>query len=787
MTVEAAYEKIDRYCQKENIGPLLVDVQNRVDLDEIETYYNLPQNKFVYASAPKFCKRDALPSMDFLMYFLKKETGICFVRELSSLFRLMGERYLKQSLSELLSMSCLGHIVIITYQCRQILDSLAKNDLRLANRICIVEGEHTKLPQLVFTIKDLGVAPAASVVLDGINAIAQAVETGADDVIYVETKKRKSDFQLSLYVISEMTDAYNILCKKDVLTAQLKKSIGSAEDWAYALTEFNTHSYAAWEEMLSDKLGDTNKLDKIIANYQAYCRDKRWLWLYFIGLQLFGVSEDRYLSVVTEKTDNPNEFIHNIYHAILNIDSADNDYWEFYKRRKELLNYVGNPANEVADYCKFVRCMEKKAIFYLTDNTYQEQEMQFNFLDKYGSDYTKEELLDILGKVYPSLHEYLEPYDFEYAGILNQDLSNLLNKYFQEYKYQKVTNKILPEFMQVVEQQAIRRDYNLLPPRSLLVGDIDISDSQAYFTDAMGVEYLSYIVSRCQALDLTVNVLVCRSELPSITSHNKEFFDVLSSEQHPIITLDVLDKIKHHGEGDYDYSRADGKLPIHLIRELEHIDSLLGKIKTDLASGVYSKAILISDHGASRLAVIHESENLLEMQEKGKHSGRCCLKSEADVKPVNVTDAEDFWVLANYDRFKGSRKADVEVHGGATLEEVVVPIIQITERSKAIEVRIMPVDAAAGFSGMPEIFVSYRKKAAIKIFATQRLQDVSVRIDGRKYAAKPINDNFYIVESMPEIRRAKIYKLDVLSGDNTLAVGLPLRVRKESGSEKDIL
>lgn len=67
--------------------------------------------------------------------------------------------------------------------------------------------------------------------------------------------------------------------------------------------------------------------------------------------------------------------------------------------------------------------------------------------------------------------------------------------------------------------------------------------------------------------------------------------------------------------------------PIHLIRELELIDELLKKIKTNLTNGEYQKAILIADHGASRLAVIHETENLWEMASNGKHSGRCCPKS----------------------------------------------------------------------------------------------------------------------------------------------------------------
>lgn len=245
--------------------------------------------------------------------------------------------------------------------------------------------------------------------------------------------------------------------------------------------------------------------------------------------------------------------------------------------------------------------------------------------------------------------------------------------------------------------------------------------------------------------------------------------------------------VDFNGANDLAYTRADRKLPIHLIRELELIDELLGKIKVNLANGSYDKAILVSDHGASRLAVIHETENLVEMASQGQHSGRCCPKNDVDIKPDNATDADDFWALANYDRFKGSRKANVEVHGGATLEEVVVPIIEISYIRSAIEVKLMPVDAPATFTGVPEILVSFRKKAAVKIFATQNLTDVSIEIDGHFYDAKTIDDNFYVVDAMPEIRRAKAYTVNVYACGNRVASDLPLCVKKESGSEKSIL
>lgn len=776
MVSDAVFKKIDRYLKKENIGPLVVDLQNKADIDSLVTYYDLPQNSIIYASDPKFCKPDEFPTIANLLDMLSKEKRNFFVREIASLYRLKGENSLIQVLTELLSMNIAGHAIIITYQCGAFLEQIIKNDKRLEGRVCVVEGKKAELPQFVFTIKGINLG-SHNPVIQGVHRIAFAVESEISDVIYVETEKAKKAYPCSLYFISEMKKPYDVLCSKDSSTSLLPEALGTEEDWQYALSEFQT--YPSWEQLVSAKIGSVHSLDVVISNYQHNRNDKKWLWFYLIGVKLFGARTDWCLNTAALNASSPKEFLHNLYRCILKIDVQSPEFAGIYERRKVLLNAVGNPVDEVADFCKIVLSKEREALYYLTDNTIQEKELVFRLLDKYGLDFDRETLLSVLERVYPDLHDYLMPYRFKNA---------LLDSYFQDYKYQKVINKILPDFMKIVEQQAIDRDYNvILQPRSSLIESIDCDHAQTYFTDAVGVEYLGFIMSRCRELQLMAKVTVCRSELPSITSRNKEFWDVFNSEQHPIISFDKIDKIKHHGEEGYDYSRTDRKLPIHLIRELELIDELLGKVKVNLANGSYDKAILVSDHGASRLAVIHETENLVEMASQGQHSGRCCPKNDVDIKPDNATDADDFWALANYDRFKGSRRANVEVHGGATLEEVVVPIIEISYLRSATEVKIMPVDAPAAFTGVPEILVSFRKKAAVKIFATQKLADVSIEIDGHFYDAKAIDDNFYVVDAMPEIRRAKVYTVNVYACGNRIASDLPLRVKKESGSEKSIL
>lgn len=776
MAIQAVMEKIDRYLKKDNVEPLIVDVQNKADLEAIIMRYRLPQNTFLNASDPAFCKADEFPAIANILQRLATEDRNFFVREISSFYMLEGEKALSQMLKELLSMNIAGHAVILTYRCSDYLNNLIKNDKRLENRICMLEGTLRARPKLVFTAK--GIKPKGMTsVIKGIHRVAKAVEAENADVLYIETSKGKNSYPFSLYSISDFKDPYGVLCNQDGMTSRLPESIGSAEEWKYVLTEFQV--YPSWEQLISAKIGTIHNLDIVISTYQQNSTDRKWQWLYFIGLKLFGAGNNLYLNNAVAKSLSFFELIRNIYRSILDLEPTDAKFASAYKRRKGLLNAIGNPLEEAIDFCRIVLSKEKDALHYLTDNTIQEKELVFKLLDKYGMEFERTELLTALERVYPDLRLYLMPYRFK---------NELLDSYFQEYKYQKVINKIFPDFMAIVEQQAVDRDYNrILQPRSAVIENIDVTYAQTYFTDAMGVEYLGFIMFRCSELQLMAKVTVCRSELPSITSQNKEFWDVLSTDQFPIITIDKIDKIKHHGEEGYDYSREDKKLPIHLIRELELIDEILKKVKADLLSGKYEKAILISDHGASRLAVIHETENLWEMESKGKHSGRCCPKSEVDVKPESATDAGDFWALANYDRFKGSRKANVEVHGGATLEEVTVPIIEITSLKATIEVKIMPIDAPATFTGIPEITVSFRKKAAIKIFATQKLVDVSIEIDGHAYDAKALGDNFYIVDEMPEIRRAKKYSVDVLACGNRVATALPLQVKKESGSEKSIL
>lgn len=70
----------------------------------------------------------------------------------------------------------------------------------------------------------------------------------------------------------------------------------------------------------------------------------------------------------------------------------------------------------------------------------------------------------------------------------------------------------------------------------------------------------------------------------------------------------------------------------------------------------------------------HSDENKrFHTDTKGEHSGRCC-KTFENCQLRNLVEEQGYYVLTDYGRFQGSRKANVEVHGGATLEEVLAEL-----------------------------------------------------------------------------------------------------------------
>lgn len=766
MKLEECIKRVDMYLRSTDTQPRFVNVQNISDLAQIKQHFHVGSNAFIQVE--DYSKEDENASMDSLLNDLRNKKGVVFLTGFTSHLMLLGETELKKQLSQLIHFTTTTcRIVVLCYQCDKYLTT---SDVRLERIIYTVDGEKTDKPELVFFPPEMP-SLITDTVIDGIHRVATAIEAATTDVLYIKTHKQKTSYPLSLYHITEQSGAFEVLWKMDPSTSQLDIDFGTEEQWSHALREVAKCS--SWAACFTQIFGGYSNLELVASNWHIIDDYKKWL--YFIALKLYGAKNSWCLNTAAKEATSVDSLIRCLFRSILSVEWNDSDFWNKYRERKALLHSFSNTDAEVLDYCSMVKSKGKYALYYLTDSTSSERTLIFENLDAYALEFEQDEIVSILKNIYPDLHAYLLPFRFK---------SELLNTYFQTYKYEKVINKIFPEFEALVQEQAQKREFNLLlPARTEKTEAIDKTDTHLYFMDAMGVEYLGFIMEKCRQKGLLAYVTVCRCELPSITSCNKEFIEVFENAGATLVPdkngIKSLDEIKHHGQDDFDYSVTTQ--PIHLARELEIIDGVLDRIKTKLVTGKCSKAVMISDHGASRLSVISNRENKWEMATKSEHSGRCCPKNEINECPTCATEENGFWVLANYDRFKGSRKANVEVHGGATLEEVTIPIIEITYSATEIEVQMLT----------PSIeFSTMKKNAAIRLFSKTKLGNVTVTVSGKDYNkdydVETSGGQTFIVQ-LPDLRKIGDYTVDVYSNNNKVASDLKFTAKKEGFKENKLL
>ena len=369
-----------------------------------------------------------------------------------------------------------------------------------------------------------------------------------------------------------------------------------------------------------------------------------------------------YLRFVFNHSANFETYRKNLFCALFEVDEKFFD--EFYSLRKVAVKNISSPY--LTEYLEQLKKFPD-AVKYLTDNTAEERRAMIQFVQG------KEKLPDVFKRNFPAMNDYLADYDFNDDEITN---------YFRRYKKIKLCNIDDADFKKRVRELALTRPYNRFETRQKILDESDTT-AKLYWLDALGVEFLSYIKARATQAGLFTMIKVARADLPTLTSQNKNFYEEWSGNKFDKNQL--LDDLKHSTEK---FNGNKCSAPIYIDDEFKIIDNVISEIKNSLANHHAEKIILTSDHGASRLAVMFGRENKLKLNSSGEHGGRCCLINEIDEKPCCATAENGWWILANYDRFAGGRLSSVEVHGGATLEEILVPVIAFSLPDANIEVKI---------------------------------------------------------------------------------------------------
>ncbi len=306
------------------------------------------------------------------------------------------------------------------------------------------------------------------------------------------------------------------------------------------------------------------------------------------------------------------------------------------------------------------------AMKYMTSFTFSEQCLMIEWIGK-GKITTKD-----TQALMPSLCSYLAP-----LGIQLSKSFAWVNDYFCEYTHSKIANGVNERLLHMMKEhnasqatfESWRDGFKTVKTILHNRQDIDVY----YWIDGLGIDWIPFItkvIEKHKVDGVYLNeVYVATTELPSITSVNKVKLEELTS--------DKLEKI-----GDIDgFAHKQKTYPMYIIDELRLVEDSITKVLTQYNG---KKIAFVSDHGISYMAQFGTGLNLAGIE--SNHSGRCAVWKKgsfpADCNYMILPDGKTLCAL-NYNSLSSKTPIGQGAHGGATPEEVLVPIIIVSGQKNA--------------------------------------------------------------------------------------------------------
>ncbi len=272
----------------------------------------------------------------------------------------------------------------------------------------------------------------------------------------------------------------------------------------------------------------------------------------------------------------------------------------------------------------------------------------------------------VITEVYPATAMYLKP------DSVSRD--EIIKEYFKQYRELKIRNHVTSDFYEKAKHTTIPDSIQL---RDTMVQQYAYNDQCALLVvDAMGAEWLPMLLEEAQQRNLNVeSAAIGKANLPTSTRFNDIHWP---TESRRLPDIKRFDNIVHNGV------EAHERHPVeeHLAAALSVIgDTVLPRVADGLTQ--FEKVLVTADHGSSRLAV-------LAWQTEPKLAQTLPCEDDAEIMdwryrkrgtegafPSEMEETLDgkYWVVRGYDRLPKRGGRYFELHGGATLEEQLVPVV----------------------------------------------------------------------------------------------------------------
>lgn len=316
---------------------------------------------------------------------------------------------------------------------------------------------------------------------------------------------------------------------------------------------------------------------------------------------------------------------------------------------------------------------------------------------------------DQVKSIYPNLWNYCSSLE----GVIEpKEYAEKFEQYFDNYRNMRLAQKNSAEYYSTIAEWNKDEDsfYDWYLDRKIEYPEVILKrknfKSKVYILDGVGAEFLGYILKLLEERGYSVETVAYgKCHLPSITSTAKEFYP---SEYEWILTYDTQ---VIHGGSYYHVKNVEKALSV--------IEELLDEIISVEGENAFA---ITADHGSTVGHKICKKEKKYNY-DKSEHDGRCyCNKERLHITPSPdyVTYDDELgnqWIVAlnQQSLYNNSKYA---VHGGATLEELLVPVIIAQKGKRVIKpYKVKPV--GLNVSGL-------QKKIMFKIDPTPK--DVKVEL-----------------------------------------------------------
>jgi len=470
----------------------------------------------------------------------------------------------------------------------------------------------------------------------------------------------------SHYTVQVYKSAWDFLDDKLKLVAE--KNLGTEEQWTWLAENVEEDDDF---DRLASRLLNRKKYSSEVINH--FWKDsvkngngpKRWLsWLW----AKLSEPQGSYLRMTLDMSNDINQFEESVALAIFDANELT---FDLIKERKKLLLDLGSPNLPKLFWEKYNKLEKPESkLAVLTDFTDKEKcEAVRNVGDLLKIKPSGESWIRILEITYPTLFNYL-------TGFL---LDEFANKYFNFYRKSRIMDCVSEEHAHLLEEWNQEKLW-LYDTRHSVLEKVDKQSEEIIWIDALGLEWLGVIAGSIDTNEYTVECKIVRAELPTVTMRNNEWKD-----ENEFVRYD-LDENAH----DTQY-----KFPDNFVKALDIIED---KVNKKLREELHNSQVLIltSDHGLSRFAAISNDKVPTPDGYEARRGGRYASLSNTakKLKPTSlehypdVIKTEGELIQVRYRNFTGSPVHGGEIHGGASPEEVLVPVIRIAREALSIKLTV---------------------------------------------------------------------------------------------------